>query len=198
MTSFESNIIVGIQKISSPALNWVFNIITQGGEIAMILIVFAVVLLCFGALKAAKYGVIVGVTSLVGQIIKIIVARPRPYQTNSNISNYSISNVKDFTSFPSGHTLTATVTAIFLVVCLFNVVRNKWGRSGIVAAFSLFVLLVGFSRMYLGVHYLSDVLGAILIAAVVYVIISYVFEKVWKGICRRIANPSARAGASSR
>lgn len=64
-------------------------------------------------------------------------------------------------SFPSGHTAGATLFYGALATYLFYRIRSWRWRMPIVAIAILMVLAVGVSRMYLGVHYLSDVLGAI-------------------------------------
>jgi membrane-associated phospholipid phosphatase len=64
-------------------------------------------------------------------------------------------------SFPSGHTMTATVVYGAIAVLLFTKNKNRALRAGLIASAAVLIGLVGFSRIYLGAHYLSDVLGAI-------------------------------------
>lgn len=63
-------------------------------------------------------------------------------------------------SFPSGHTAAATIFYGLLACYLVRRVESRPARAAIVAACTLMVMLVALSRMYLGVHYLSDVLAA--------------------------------------
>jgi undecaprenyl-diphosphatase len=86
--------------------------------------------------------------------LKDLFVRPRPSFADT------IPRLHTF-SFPSGHTMLATV--FYGSLCVFLVSRTQsWIRRAlaIVVAF-LMIALVGFSRMYLGVHYLTDVMGAI-------------------------------------
>ena len=91
---------------------------------------------------------------LLNKYLKLVFYRPRPRFDDPILS---------FTgySFPSGHTMGATV--LYGVLAVLLVTRVKRNRAKVLIALSacLLVALVGFSRMYLGAHYLSDVLGAI-------------------------------------
>jgi membrane-associated phospholipid phosphatase len=91
---------------------------------------------------------------LVNVAVKHIVQRPRPQFDNPivTLSTYS---------FPSGHTAGATVFYGFLAVYLLAHGRAQPWRWAIVGAAAAMVLLVGLSRIYLGAHYLSDVVGAV-------------------------------------
>ncbi len=90
---------------------------------------------------------------LLNPILKLAFQRPRPSFTEplSTFTGYS---------FPSGHTMTATV--FFGVVAAYFVAQTPDCRRRVLIALlaGLLIVLVGFSRMYLGAHYLTDVLGA--------------------------------------
>jgi undecaprenyl-diphosphatase len=186
MNSFEAGIVEAIQRISTPALDWFFRVVTAFGEVWLILAVVAGVLYFAGAKKALKYGTIMAVAFAVGQLLKHTVRRERPSnEFTETILDLTRGGFTDNWAFPSGHTTVATVTAIFLCLMVLGHVKSKWSKASVIAGFSAFVLLVGFSRVYLGVHYISDIIGAILITALVYVTVSYVFEKCYNIVTRR-------------
>ena len=64
-------------------------------------------------------------------------------------------------SFPSGHTAGATLFYGFIAAYMVWHLKKAWERALVVAGCALMVAVVGFSRIYLGVHYLTDVLAAI-------------------------------------
>jgi len=91
---------------------------------------------------------------LLNFLLKHVFVRPRPYFENPLLTFTSY-------SFPSGHTMMATVFYGTLCVLVASRVRHWRWRVVAIAVAGFMILLVGFSRIYLGAHYLSDVLAAI-------------------------------------
>jgi membrane-associated phospholipid phosphatase len=90
---------------------------------------------------------------LLNKILKYAFQRPRPHFDDPLVSLTSY-------SFPSGHTMTATVLYGVLAAYCFTNTQDWRRRVTIILAAGFLILLVAFSRVYLGAHYLSDVLGA--------------------------------------
>jgi membrane-associated phospholipid phosphatase len=87
-------------------------------------------------------------------LLKDVFGRARPLFTDPLVTLGSY-------SFPSGHTMTATVLYGVLAAHAVSILQTWRGRVLAVFVAGLAILLVGFSRIYLGAHYLSDVLGAL-------------------------------------
>ena len=129
-------------------------IISMLGNVGAIWIVCAVVLLVIP--KTRKVGVVLAVSLAIealccNVILKPLVARIRPFDVNTAVQ-LLISPPKDF-SFPSGHTGAAFAAAS----ALFFSKNRLWIPSLVLA------ILIAFSRLYLYVHYPTDVLGGILL-----------------------------------
>ena len=67
-------------------------------------------------------------------------------------------------SFPSGHSMVSAAFYGFLIYLIYKNVKNKYLKWGLITILSLLVFLIGVSRIYLGVHYTSDVLAGFLVA----------------------------------
>jgi undecaprenyl-diphosphatase len=90
---------------------------------------------------------------LFGEGVKELVRRPRP-----EVARPLIKRPRSF-SFPSGHALSSATTYGTLAALLAVRCPRRWQRGLLFAGAAVLVLLIGASRVYLGVHYLSDVLG---------------------------------------
>lgn len=104
-----------------------------------------------GSLQVALAAVGAGVFS---SILKVLFGRARP---DSLVSLFQASGF----SFPSGHTTAAAAVYVTFAVVLSRHVRAKRGRVAIIALSTMVVTAVGASRMYLGVHFPSDVAGGL-------------------------------------
>ncbi len=91
---------------------------------------------------------------ILNKFLKYVFHRPRPF------INEPILALTGY-SFPSGHTMTATVLVTVLAAYFMAHTERVATRVLVALSASLLIALVGFSRMYLGAHYLSDVLGAL-------------------------------------
>jgi membrane-associated phospholipid phosphatase len=112
-------------------------------------------------LEAVTVAVVYAVSGLLNAVIKIIVNRPRP-----SASLVDVFRIVSGASFPSGHVM--SYVAFWGLLFTFGVILfdgRRWWRIALLVVSAFFVVMVGPSRVYLGAHWASDVLGAYLIEA---------------------------------
>ncbi|SHM92633.1 phosphatase PAP2 family protein [Actinacidiphila paucisporea] len=129
---------------------------------------------------AAWSAVTAGAGALTGMLVKAIVERTRPALSDP------VAHAPGY-SFPSGHAMTATTSfAIFLLVLLPLVPRAAHWLCWLISA--LAVVGVGFTRVALGVHWCSDVIGGWLLGLTVIAATTWAF-RLWRADARRPAAP---------
>ena len=143
-----------IQYLRTPFLDDAMRFVTRLGNFAIVWIILAWVLILIPKTRRIGFVVMAAVildSILCNVILKNIFVRPRPCDVNTAI-NLLIPRPLGY-SFPSGHTSAsfAAVAALY-----FSGERKIWK-----AALAL-AILIAFSRMYLYVHYPTDVLGGII------------------------------------
>ena len=152
------------QENRSPWLQYVMIVVSYTGNMFLLslgLIILAVVLLWIVDLRleAIMVAAVSAVSSMLNELIKYIVGRPRPTSNLVDVIQYAGGN-----SFPSGHVM--SYVAFWGLLFSFGIILfkgNHWWRTALLIISGLFVVLVGPSRIYLGDHWASDVLGAYLI-----------------------------------
>lgn len=156
MAQIEGRILLWIQEnLRGDFLTPFFRFITKLGDNGMIWILLTII--CLLVRKYRKTGCMMAgslfLTLLVNNIIlKNLIARIRPYEVVEGLQRL-LPAQRDY-SFPSGHTGSSIAVALVLFFCM----PRRYGIPALILA-----VLIAFSRLYLGVHYLSDVLGGALI-----------------------------------
>lgn len=158
LTQVDQQLSAWISRNRSPGLTTFFIVVTSLGSTAVGVIV-AVILGIYLLLRRQRYWFAATTLTIAGgallnRSLKLAFQRARPAFDDpvSTFAGYS---------FPSGHTLTATVVFGTLALYLFTRKKNFRTRVVVVCLAILVVLMVASSRIYLGAHYLTDVLAAI-------------------------------------
>ncbi|WP_349948035.1 phosphatase PAP2 family protein [Lacrimispora sp. BS-2] len=168
MPGIEFDILYFLQSIHTPWLDVFMKQITGLGDHGIFWILTGVILLCFKKTRVMGLCVILSLAAglLVGNaFLKNMIARERPCWIDNSIP-LLINNPRDY-SFPSGHTLASFEGAVS--IWLYN---RKWGTAALVLA-----ALIGFSRMYLFVHFPTDVLGGLVLGVLIAVLVHFLVER---------------------
>ena len=152
---FELNILDWFQTLHTPVMDKLMTSVTKLGDAGIFWIILTLIFLIIP--KMRKTGVIMAAALLTDLLIcnvflKNIVARTRPYDVNTTVE-LLVEKLRDY-SFPSGHTAAsfASVTALYLAG-----ERRLWIIALVISC------LIAVSRLYLYVHYPTDILGGALI-----------------------------------
>ena len=137
----------------TPIAKFVTNL---GG--AVFLIALTVILILF--IKNKKIGISIfanlTIITVLNQILKRILQRPRP-------TEFRIIEESGY-SFPSGHSMVSMAFYGYLIYLSYKYIKNKYIKWGLNFILGLLIVSIGISRIYLGAHYTSDVIGGFLIS----------------------------------
>lgn len=171
----EMNILHAIQELHNPVLDSIMVFITSLGNAGALWIVLSIILMCFK--KYRKCGLTMAISlvifGIVGNVVmKNVFERARPCWVDNSVKML-ISIPKDY-SFPSGHTSASFAGA--LAIFLYN---KKAGAAAFVLA-----SFIAFSRLYLFVHYPTDIAAGVVIgmlcATAAYFIVKKIYSKKYK------------------
>ena len=168
-----------LHNLASPGLDMVMNGATTVGSIAVIPVLFAVAILAlclkrrFGA--ALFLAIASGGALLLNGLMKLFFERPRPVLPWAHV-------LPDY-SFPSGHTMNSVAFYLAIAVIVWSIAGRRWGTLAMVGSI-LLCTLIGISRIYLGFHYFTDVVGGAL-AGISWLLVTYAafqrgpLERLW-------------------
>ena len=156
----EIEIIKKLQSIGNVQLDLICKIVSYLSSYIGFIFWIVIFFVFYKKKFAINFGITYGVSVGINYLIKLIVARPRPYVVDPTIMN-KLSAIGN--SFPSGHTLSASIICSFLLFWIIKKCKNKTLKAFLCGIVVLFILAVIFSRMYLGQHYLSDTIGGLLL-----------------------------------
>lgn len=152
---FELDIIHWLQDMRSPVMDFFFEFWTFFGEEYIIIGVLGMLYWCYDKRVGEAIGITVFASLAVNAFLKVLIARPRPFLVDEDIVNIRPETSGGY-SFPSGHTQGAGT--LFLAIAAW--LKKRW----ITVTAIIIVIMVALSRMYIGVHYLTDVVTSILLS----------------------------------
>ncbi len=151
-----------------------FRLVTD--SVAFIAIAIAIIVIIYGFIKKTdflkfrKYQVAFAFTinAIIINILKYTVNRPRPFEVDKYIEKLTSGGSP---SFPSGHTGDAMVIAISMTLLFY---KQKW----LLVVIWLWAIAVAYSRIVLGVHYPSDILGSVVVSTIVAIVTHHILNKI--------------------
>lgn len=142
-----------ISDFVTPIAKFITNF---GGAVFLSIATIALLLL----IKNKKIGLSIFsnivIITILNQLLKRILRRPRP-------TEFRIVEETGY-SFPSGHSMVSLAFYGYLIYLIYRYIKNKYIKWSLIVLLSILICLIGISRIYLGVHYTSDVLGGFLLS----------------------------------
>jgi membrane-associated phospholipid phosphatase len=165
--TFDASILNQIRQLSSPGLDGAMVTITHLGDVAFLALLTIALVSLLVYRRSYSRAVFIAVTvagaALLNVGLKVLFNRSRPDLWDHIVTEISM-------SFPSGHAMASSALFLGVAVIAWN---TKWRYAAIFTGLT-FTLLIGFSRLYLGVHYPTDIIGGWL-ASITWVLIAWLF-----------------------
>ena len=172
LDGFDNAVRYRVYSMRSDKLTVFWRLITHSGD-RYVVIIIGIILLLKKSLRE-KYGVKFAIAALSStalyQIMKYIFQRPRPDLALRLIEQGGY-------SFPSGHSMNCLVSYGIWIYLLLRYCENRRLAKLLSFGLGLLTILIGFSRVYVGVHYPTDIIGGWSLGIAVLVAMIYAFEK---------------------
>ena len=155
--NFDSTVYNFIISFKSNSLTNIFKFITFfGSSIPLI----SICIISFLFIKNKKIPMYISInliiTAVFNFLLKNIIRRNRPV-------GYRLVEETGF-SFPSGHSMASMAFYGLIIYLVFKYVKNKYAKTALCTVLSILIVLIGISRIYLGVHYASDVFAGFMVS----------------------------------
>ncbi len=152
--SLDRSLLLWIHQFANPQLDGVMLFVTALGDPGMVIMVFISTIVWLGMKRRYSDGIRFSLACvgglLINQVMKLFFAKPRPELWTRLISEHSF-------SFPSGHAVGSMVVYGFIAYILAKELPTY--RRYVDAVSSILIIAIGFSRLYLGVHYPTDIIA---------------------------------------
>ena len=158
--------IIMIQQIDTPLLDSLFRAITSLGDELFYLLLFPFLLWCVDFYLGIRVGIIFLLSVYINTGLKEIFQQPRPFEILPEIQKVHAYGY----GFPSGHAQSSLV--VWGSIAYWK--KQIWIRNLSV----LLIILIGFSRIYLGVHFPTDILGGWLFGGLILGLSYFIFLKI--------------------
>lgn len=157
-------IVEWVQSYRNTGLDVFFSVVTEFGDETVFIIITSLLYWSVNKDFGYRFAMVFLGSVILNDVLKTLIARPRPFTLDSV---ESVTEPTEGYSLPSGHAQNSTIQAWVLNERFGSLLR--FVRPGLI----LFVFLVSFSRIYLGQHYLSDVILGIGVASAYYLAVKY-------------------------
>lgn len=174
--SIDLTIFQWVHSYKHEVITTIFFIYTHIGSFLGTVIVFFVVFFIFFSkkhdTKALLLFTIVAITPFVNLLVKHLIQRKRPsIAPMIDIGGYS---------FPSGHTMYAVSLYGTLILLLWPICKNNSQKIILLCINSLMIIMIGLSRIYLGVHYPTDIIGGLFLSSFIISSVFYIYFLIKK------------------
>ena len=160
-----------VEKLRTDTLTKIMKVITFLGD-AISIIILTILSIIFVKNKKNKIFIAINAAliTLLNVLIKNLVKRPRP-------EGFRIISESGY-SFPSGHSMVSTAFYGLFIYLAYKYIENKKLKKFICITLSILILLIGTSRVYLGVHYGSDVIAGFVLSIAYLIGFTSIFSKI--------------------
>jgi membrane-associated phospholipid phosphatase len=157
-------LIQGIQTIESPGLTVFIQCITRLGSEYFYIPVILLVFWCVDEKKGLRLGLLLLISVFINLFLKAVFKQPRPYNLEPSVCRA----LEPTYGLPSSHAQLSLIFWLFLAASLIKSRGTAGRRRGILLGTAVFmILLIAFSRLYLGVHFPTDILAGWLIGGII-------------------------------